>query len=256
MLPVSMTFGSYAKSIIHQHPYLMKLVPKCAFNDKGIVVEVIDNQSVHGNILFTNILAGCILPGEQGGCNSHAIYFDLQQNFDLLQLIGVLEEKTNAGEDLIKEWMKQFHIVRCRDLHQLIITLFSIEPMIANSKIPVKLLVLDGLGCNYWHEQLIGANSKYIKERNYNRLIDTLKSLMVKYGISVLMRTTEVFARKQDGNSSIDYRNTRLFGDAWNNFVTDQFVLIGEHSNEQTFSLKNIHNNQQVRFMTKGNVVT
>lgn len=247
-------FCGYAKSILRVHPQLKKLVPQHAFSDKGAVIELINNQSVHGNILFTNILASCMLPEEQGGCNSHTIYFDLQQSFDLLQLIGVLEEKANVDEDIIKELMKQFHIVRCRDIHQLIITLFSIEPMIANGKTPVKLIILNGLGFNYWHEQLVGANSRYIKEQNYNRLIDTLKLLMDKYGISVLVRTNEVFSRKQDGGVA-DHRNTRLFGDSWSDFVTDQFVLVEDHHDTQTFSLKNIRNNHQASFKTNGNVV-
>ena len=222
----SQAASAHCSSSGHSSPF-NATVKRITSTEEDSVIEIIDNDTTAGNLLVTNILADCILPVANGGCCSHAIYFDLSQHFDLLRLICVLEGKAKAEESEIRSWMKRLHLIRCRDLHQLIITLLSIEPLIANSKYPVKLMVLDGLGTNYWHEQFVGGYCQYLKEHNYKRLISNLKSMLDKYNFSVLVRTVEIFSQKSKERqvSVTDHRNLQLYGESWAELVSHRFFL-------------------------------
>ncbi|XP_039250518.2 DNA repair protein XRCC2-like [Styela clava] len=213
-------------SVFSANSILRKLVKPSKVHDES-VIEIIDNETEPGNIFLINALVTCVMPEEHGGCNYGVIYFDLNQHFDLLSLISMMEERTNADESKLKEWIRKFYIVRCDSVEQLIITLYSIEPLIANSKIPVKLLILDGLSTFHWNEQCAGGFSQYLKEQNYRKLVKALDLFHKKYNLSILVRTLEMFPpiTAENADQEFDLRNLKLYGDFWENFVTYRFIL-------------------------------
>lgn len=199
---------------------LKKLFENDTSADTTKVIEIIDSESSEGTYFVTNVLANAILPERFGGSNSGVIYFDLLQHFDLLRLIAILEERTGAEEDDIKSWLAKFHIVRCDSQEQFIITVHSMETLIAKNK--VDFLIFDGLSLFYWNNQAAGGSSQYLREIDSRRLVKILTSFIENYDVCVLVRTVEIIESK---NETFAVKNTELYGRFWKDFVSKRYLV-------------------------------
>ena len=191
----------------------------------GDVVEFIGEQSCGKSSLIQELMITCLLPQSRGGCGCGVVYFDLDCHVDLLQIVSVIEQKTKASEEEIKLWLKNLYLLRCNDMSQVVVTLHSIETLLANSKVPIGMIVIDSISSFYW----IDAKNKdnYFKEKSLRKVVDVLRNIKEQHRLCVIASTQCLV---QSENSQVSYKS--FLCQQWLKFVNHRFLLkLHSHAN-------------------------
>ena len=189
----------------------------------GDVAEFVGEQSTGKSLLMQDLMITCLIPELHGGCGCGVIYFDLDYHFDLLRLVAIIEQKTGASEEDIKLWLKNFNLLHCDSLEQVVITLHSLEPFITNSKVPFGMIILDSISSFFWIDAKNGANS-YDKEENLRKVVEVLKDLKEQHRLTILA-STQCLTQPDNESTSFGSSFKPFLCRQWQDFVKYQFVL-------------------------------
>nr|CAB3267803.1 DNA repair protein XRCC2-like [Phallusia mammillata] len=192
-------------------------------------IEITGDTGTGKSAVLHDISIKCILPKKYNGHNVGVIYFDLDYHFELPQFVSTIEQKTKASENEIKNWLKNFYLCRCDTAEQLIVTLHSVEPLIANSSMPIRLLILDSITAFYWIDSHAGGKSQYLRESNMNKIVDILKIFRDKYGLCIISAGQHLMnpERNQEENrQEQSYPQYKQFlCRQWQEFIKHRFVF-------------------------------
>jgi len=193
----------------------------------GDVVELCGEQGSGRSSLLQHLMIECILPKHHNGCNAGVIYFDLDCHFELLRVISIIERRTGASEEEVKKWLKNLHIVRCDSSEQLVITLHSMEPLIANSQVPVSLIILDSISSFYWIDSSAIVNTS-VKDAFLQKVVQILQVFKDRYNVCVLASTQQLINPDQKlccniGGDMVMYKP--FLCRQWQDFVKYKFIM-------------------------------
>ncbi|CAK8687857.1 DNA repair protein XRCC2-like [Clavelina lepadiformis] len=214
-----------------------ELFPGPGFLQDGDVVEIIGEQSTGKSTILQDLMITCLLPEDHDGCMSGVIYFDLDYHFDLLRVVAIIEQRTQGTENDIQNWLKNFHLIRCADMEQLVISLHAIEPLIANSKIPVGMIILDSISALHWVDSNAGNNSQYLKEAKLRKIVQVLQALKERYKLCILASTQQLLKKdcrqnRDDEEEVVPYKP--FLCRQWLEFVKHRFVVTKDDHEEVT----------------------
>ncbi|XP_004226792.2 DNA repair protein XRCC2-like [Ciona intestinalis] len=207
------------------------------------VVEIIGEEACGKSTVLQHLMIDCILPKSHGGCEAAVLYFDLDGHLDLLRIMAIMEQKTEADESVIKLWLKRLFVVRCDSTEQVVITLHSIEPLIANSKVKFGMIILDSLTAFHWIDCQVGGTSQYFKEVKMRKVIAALKMIKERYKICVLASSQQLI-NVTDKNSDTPGKiclHKPVLPAQWSEMVNYRFVLKCNSSADATPKKITIH---------------
>lgn len=208
-----------------------------SFYDSNDVVELYGSHASGKSMLAKHLTIQCLLPKEYGGHDMAAIYFDLDRRLDLLELVTIMERRTNCREDAIQSWLKKLYVVRCESMEQLAITLHSIETLVAGKKHKFGLIVLDPISSFHWLEsEKVTSDSyishsafQYLRDQTTNKAVKMLDFLRVTYDICVVACCQKLY--HVDVLNNVTKENyTKLYrpflSDNWQKVVTRRYVTL------------------------------
>ena len=178
------------------------------------VVELHYHDNQAKSFLLTHLIQKCIQPVELGGKNSRVMYLDLNFHFDIFQLASSLENKTNGTEEEVKTWLTNLYLAKCSNYEELLITLHSIEHIIANSKIPFSIIIIDSLTSFFWSDKNCEMRDSVLV-----KIIEILQILKNKYNINIVATTSRLVVNKEEG------KQKPLLIDQWQKFIMQKYVI-------------------------------
>ena len=222
---------SRSKTETQQSKSLLKLF------DNGDVVEIFCPEIVGKSFIFADVISDCIMPTAHSGKGRKVMYLDLTCQFDIFQVATALENKTKATEEDIKLWLANLSVAKCGSYEQLLITIHSIEPLIANSKVPFSLVVLDSISSFYW------LNTK---DRDYYmiKIVEALESLKNRYNLTVIACTQQLVAKRAKNQATTGAKALYkpYLCQQWQKLVGQRYVLSRKDLfSKLEFTLAQIH---------------
>ncbi|CAH1246856.1 XRCC2 [Branchiostoma lanceolatum] len=161
----------------------------------GDAIEFYGPEGTAKTEMLLHLTARCILPTSQGGLEAGVVFVDTDYHFDILRLVTVLEGRLETtDEDRVKQCLRRLYIVRCNSSEQLVITLHSLEHIIASSS-EVSLLIVDSISAFYWLDRSTD-DSISGQELNQRRCVDILSRYLSDYGIVLIATKQALFGHK------------------------------------------------------------
>ena len=191
-----------------------------------------------------HLIALYILPGEWngivlGGKDTGVIFMDNDYHFNVLRLTVIMEQRITSavGEDtvsdeqldtFIKQCLKNLYLVRCSSSAQMIITLYSLEPILKN-KSNVSVLMIDSIAAFYWIDRSNGAENTQAQEANLVRVCTAIEDLKEKYNLLVYATKPAIFNRKaKDENEELSEKvldHCEYLCKTWQRMITKRLVF-------------------------------
>ena len=216
----------------------------------GDVVELVGAQSTGKSSVLQELMIRCLVPSSCGGCGCGVFYFDLDFHFDLLNTVAIMQQKTAASEEDIKLWLKNLHVVRCNSMEQVVISLHALESLLAKSKVPFGMIILDSISSFYWVDQRDGSNHRD-KEKNMQKIVEVLKKLKEQFRLCVLASCQSLVQSDNKQSSCVNEVSYKPFlSQYWQNFVNYRFLLsCNEDSLMQTYTAHSLtHKSFNINF--------
>ncbi|XP_066305040.1 DNA repair protein XRCC2-like isoform X1 [Branchiostoma lanceolatum] len=205
----------------------------------GDAIEFYGPEGTAKTEMLLHLTARCILPTSQGGLEAGVVFVDTDYHFDILRLVTVLEGRLETtDEDRVKQCLRRLYIVRCNSSEQLVITLHSLEHIIASSS-EVSLLIVDSISAFYWLDRSTD-DSISGQELNQRRCVDILSRYLSDYGIVLIATKQALFghksrkSQKEDSTSlSPKVEKTKVenvehyeyMSHAWQNLIKYRYVF-------------------------------
>lgn len=172
-----------------------------------------------------HLIANCILPHdwkgfEIGGFAVGVILVDTDYHFSMIRLAGILEYRINTTvervknlhsnaddvnapsaeevEQVIKDSLKLLHVVKCNNSNQLIITLHSLQSLIA-SKPEICVLMIDSASAFHWIDRNQCLDSSAAYDNHISKITEAISSLVVTYKLVAFVTKLALFEKKQKG---------------------------------------------------------
>ncbi|XP_078659225.1 DNA repair protein XRCC2-like [Branchiostoma floridae x Branchiostoma belcheri] len=161
----------------------------------GDAVEFYGPEGTAKTEMLLHLTARCILPTSLGGLEAGVVFIDTDFHFDILRLVTILEGRLDTtDEDRVKDCLRRLYIVRCNSSEQLVITLHSLEHILASTP-EVALLVVDSISAFYWLDRSTD-DSISGQELNQRRCVDVLSRYLADYGIVLIATKQAIFGQK------------------------------------------------------------
>ncbi|XP_078577741.1 DNA repair protein XRCC2-like [Branchiostoma floridae x Branchiostoma japonicum] len=169
----------------------------------GDAIELYGPEGTAKTEMLLHLTARCILPASLGGLEAGVVFIDNDYHFDILRLVTILEGRLDTtDEDRVKQCLGRLYIVRCNSSEQLVITLHSLEHIIASSS-EVALLIVDSISAFYWLDRSTD-DSMSGQELNQRRCVDILSRYLSDYGIVLIATKQALFGHKSRKNQNED----------------------------------------------------
>ncbi len=185
----------------------------------GNVIELYGTTSSAKTELLYHILTQCILPAswkgvQLNGCSIGVVYVDTEYQFSMLRLFAILEKQIlqqmekfkmdndeqmvmpsgEEVEEFIKNSLSKLHMVRCNSSEQLIISLHSLETLLANHP-DICILMLDSISAFYWVDRTNAGEGATAQEDMQRKTVDILQRLIKEYNL-VLFATKPAIVQR------------------------------------------------------------
>jgi len=203
----------------------------------GEVIELYGASGVGKSELLLQVISSCILPRQWndftiGGHESGLLYFDNDYHFCMIRLVSILESRikntlasssppktmpANDIQQLILSSLTRFHLFRCKDSLQFIVTLHSL-PTLLESEHNVKVLIIDSISSYYWlhkHEDRAGA-------LHQQQICSLIKKLTSDHNLIVFGTKWVLFAKQMDGDG---FPSHKEYLHSWNSLVKYRVLL-------------------------------
>ena len=201
-----------------------------------------------------HLIATYILPErwnghEMGGKDTGVVYVDNDYHFNVLRLTVIMEHRIikTVGDDVlsdeqldtfIKQCLKKLYLVRCSSSAQLIVTLYSLEPILKNQSVCV--LMVDSIASFYWIDRSNGAENLSAQEANLVQACTAIDDLRDRHGLIVYATKPAIFTRKvkdNDDGSEKTLDHCEYLCKKWQRMVTHR-LLFSKNSEYQSFHVK------------------
>ena len=204
----------------------------------GHVVELYGTSCCTKTEVLYHLVAQCILPpnwrGVQlNGHNVGVVFVDTEYQFSMLRLFAIMEsrvmerlekvksdqndddEEQSARTDLptgdnvegfIKTALSKLYVVRCSSSEQLVISLHSLESLLANHP-EIGVLMLDSVSAFYWIDRTNAGDNANNQEAMQRRTTQILQRLMDEYQLVLIATKPAIVQRKHRGGGGYHHNN-------------------------------------------------
>lgn len=227
----------------------IKLFP-CGVENEA-VYEFYGMEGTGKTQCLLHMIANCVLPrrwkGETlGGHEVQIIFVDTDYHFNIVRLTTIIESrlenhlKINNLSDIsdeeteqeIKSSLKRLHVVKCKSIAELIITLHSLQSFIS-SHCEVCVLMIDSISAFHWiNRKHTGDSSK--SDFHMQKICNILQSLINTYRLVVFVTKYAYFQKsekfteenqQQQTTKPISIQHCEYLGNCWSKLVTHRLIF-------------------------------
>jgi len=214
----------------------------------GRITEIQYTNNEAKSIVIIETISEILLNDKCGSIIKKVLLVDLRGHFDILQLAAHLDSKSEGklGEDKIKILLSCLMVVRVTSYENMLVTLHSLESLIANSK-DFGTIILDSMSVFYWLDVKEGYGDMYL-----SKIVEILNTFRTKYGLSVISTVEKIFSVKNYDQNVEPYLCQK-----WQDLVDLSIALSIEGKNENRyFALKKLQSDEHfIKFTYTDNVV-
>lgn len=148
------------------------------------------------------------------GHDAGVIFIDTEMKFSILRLVNLLEKyilkkvtessvpsniESDKLESFIMKCLKNLHVILCPDSEKFVITLNSLESLLANNP-NISSIMIDSISAFYWIDRAAGGESVPLQETNMKLATQAIMKLVNTYNLVVFAVKHAVFKKKsQEG---------------------------------------------------------
>ena len=226
---------------LHVKNICKELFPGPGYLQDGDVVELIGDQSSGKSAVLQELMITCLIPSLHGGCGCGVVYFDVDCHLDLLNVVSIMQCKTGASEESIKIWLKNLFVLKSESMEQVVISLHALDSLLANSKVPIGMIIIDSVSSFYWIDHNNGSNHSS-KEKNILKVVAALKKLKDQYQLCILASCQSLLKSDKQSNKDSGVLFRPFLNHHWQSFITHQYLLTKNEnckdSEMQTYTAK------------------
>ena len=214
----------------------------------GRVIELQYTDSQAKSIVIVEVISEILLASKNEASVSKVLFFDLRGHFDILHLVSHIDFKTEGklGEDEIKRLLSCLMVVRVTSYENMLVTLHSLESLIANSK-DFGTFILDSMSAFYWLDVKEGFGDMYL-----SKIVDILDTFRSKYGLSVISTVEKLITAKSPDQNVEPYLCQK-----WQDSVDLKVSLSIENKNKSSYFIlkKKLSDEPVIKFTYIDNIV-